>query len=197
MQLAGGRELLADVVAWTVAFPYAAMYRLRGQASLGRMAPELPEEEVQSVLASNHAPLAVTQRISSLLLEARQQGLISDYVQMQLDQYVARLIDWLGGCERIHNTPLPFAYVVHLRRALIAYCFTLPFALLEPFGWLTIPVTLLIAYVMYGIEEIGVEIEDPFDVDDNDLPLEQICQSIEENLKGLLAESSAASLRSL
>jgi putative membrane protein len=187
VQLTASRELVTDVIQWTIAFPYAAMYRLRGQSSLGPAAADLPEEEVQSVVASNHAALAVSQRISSLLLEARQQGLISDYVQMSIDQYVARLVDSLGGCERIHNTPLPFAYVVHLRRALIAYCFTLPFALLEPFGWLTVPVTLLIGYTLYGIEEIGVEIEDPFGQDDNDLPLDQICQRIETNLKGLLA----------
>ena len=153
---------------------------------LGPIRGELPEDEVQSVLESDHVPLAVSQRISSLLLEARQQGLISDYVQMTIDQHVARLIDSLGSCERIHNTPLPFAYVVHLRRALIAYCFTLPFALLDSFEWGTIPATLLIAYLMYGIEEIGVEIADPFGNDDNDLPLEDLCQRIEGNLKGLL-----------
>jgi putative membrane protein len=136
--------------------------------------------------------LAVSQRISSLLLETRQQGLISDYVQIALDQYVARLVDSLGSCERIHTTPLPFAYVVHLRRGLIAYCFTLPFALLEPFNWVTIAATLLISYLMYGIEEIGVQIEDPFGSDDNDLPLEELCQKIEVQLKGLLPSESFA-----
>jgi predicted membrane chloride channel (bestrophin family) len=31
-----------------------------------------------------------------------------------------------------------------------------------------------------------VEIEDPFGSDDNDLPLERICATIEANLRGLL-----------
>lgn len=75
------------------------------------------------------------------------------------------LIDYIGGCERIHATPLPYAYTVHLRRALIVYCFTLPFALVSKFGWDTIPCVLLISYVLFGIEEIGVEIEDPFGTD--------------------------------
>ena len=84
---------------------------------------------------------------------------------------------------RAHTqTPLPFAYVVHLRRALILYCVTLPFALIEAYGWSTVVDTLLIAYTLFGIEEIGVEIEDPFGEDDNDLPLEQICGTIERNL---------------
>ena len=37
----------------------------------------------------------------------------------------------LGGCERIHATPLPFAYAVHLRRSLVLFCCSLPFTLLS------------------------------------------------------------------
>jgi putative membrane protein len=75
--------------------------------------------------------------------------------------------------------------VVHLRRALILYCMTLPFALLEPFhGW-AVPATLMLAYTFLGIEEIGVEIEDPFGEDENDLPLETFCETIEKNLRAL------------
>jgi putative membrane protein len=47
---------------------------------------------------------------------------------------------------------------------------------------------LLIAYTLFGIEEIGVQIEDPFGADDNDLPLEDICTKIEANLRMLLGE---------
>ena len=89
----------------------------------------------------------------------------------------------MGGCERIHKTPLPFAYVVHLRRALVIYCFSLPFALVDLFDWkwAVILDTMFMSYVYFGIEEIGVEIEDPFGVDENDLPLEEICASISRN----------------
>ena len=48
--------------------------------------------------------------------------------------------------------------------------------------------TLMISYVLFGIEEIGVEIEDPFGSDVNDLPLEKICGMIEDNLREI-AES--------
>lgn len=193
VQLTASRDLATEVISWTIAFPYATMYRLRGKAGLGPAAGMLDEEEVQSVLSSGHAPVAVSQRLSGLLLEARQQGLISDYVQMSLDQFVTRLTDSLGGCERIHTTPLPFAYMVHLRRALIIYCFTLPLALLDSYGWLTVPVTLLVAYLMFGIEEIGVQIEDPFGEGDNDLPLDLLCQKIDENLTGLLPAPATVS----
>ena len=95
----------------------------------------------------------------------------------------------LGVVNEFMRTPLPFAYVVHLRRALIFYCITLPFALVETFAWpwAAVVATFFLAYVYFGIEEIGVEIENPFGSDDNDLPLEAICESIHRNTQGLLS----------
>jgi len=52
----------------------------------------------------------------------------------------------------------------------------------ESFGWSTVLDVLLVSYTFFGIEEIGVEIEGPYGLDDNDLPLEEICETIEHNL---------------
>jgi putative membrane protein len=180
--LARDPVLFTTLVRWTIAWPWSTMHSLRNQRGLGPIAAELPPHEAEEVLAAQHVPLTIATRISALLDEAKRKGLISDYVQMTLDQNVQLLVDYMGACERIHRTPLPFAYVVHLRRALILYCFSLPFALLEPFRWGTVVATLLVAYTFFGIEEIGVEIEDPFGTDDNDLPLERICTTIQGNL---------------
>jgi len=186
--LASDPHLAARAIAWTIAFPYATMQHLRGEDDLGPISIALPTNEVGAVQASSHPPLAVARLITLQLVEAKKRGLISDYLLLSLDQNVQLLIDYMGGCERIHKTPLPFAYVVHLRRALIAYCFTLPFALLDQFEWGTIAAVLLIAYTLFGIEEIGVQIEDPFGSDDNDLPLKDICSTIEANLRMFLCE---------
>ncbi|NBD10483.1 bestrophin family protein [Corallococcus silvisoli] len=185
----GPTPLFAPLVRWTATFPFATAAWLRGQQRhLGSQADLLPPSDVQQTLAGQHVPLAVARRMTAVLDEGRKQGLYPEYVQMQLDQNVQLLIDYLGGCERIHKTPMPFAYMVHLRRALILYCFTLPFALVDTFGWVTVLATFLVAYVFFGIEEIGVEIEDPFGVDDNDLPLDSICQGIQSTLLAFLPE---------
>lgn len=189
--LRGQPALLSALTNWTIAFAYSSMHALRGTKEIGPVASRLPRREVEGILAAQHAPTAIALRISHLIVDARNAGHISDYVAVMLDNNVQLLVDYLGSCERIHKTPLPFAYVVHLRRALILYCITLPFALIESYGWSTIIDTLLIAYIFFGIEEIGVEIEDPFGVDDNDLPLEQLCNTIESNLLALLNESRA------
>ncbi len=176
------RELLGRLVMWTAAYPWAVAHSLRSESGLGAMEDIVPDAEREAAIGAQHPPLHVAQHMTSCLVEARDKGYISDFVMMTLDQNVQLLIDYLGGCERIRKTPLPFAYVVHLRRALVLYCFTLPFAIVDLFGWYAIGNTMLVAFVFFGIEEIGVEIEGPFGYDANDLPMEDISATIQRNL---------------
>ena len=179
-------ELQRDLILWTASFPYAAMSALRGTRALAPSSSNLRPQETEQVLAAQHMPLAVARKISAAAIAARDRGALSDQMLMSIDQNVNLLIDYIGGCERIHRTPIPFAYMVHLRRALILYCFTLQFVLVEPLHWWTVAGTFLLAFVFFGVEEIGVEIEDPFGFDENDLPLERFCQTIEANLLAVL-----------
>ena len=185
VHLRGDPELMDHVIRWTGIFPYAVKNVLRGADGLGPIAETLPRAELEWVLRSEHPPLSIATRITARLVKARDRGLISDITLASLDRNVQLLVDYLGGCERINSTPLPFAYMVHLRRVIIVYCFTLPFALVESFGWLTIAASLGVAYTLFGIEEIGVEIENPFGNDANDLALEELCAKIARNLLAL------------
>ena len=177
-----------EIVRWTIAFAYSCMHRLRHTPGLDEVAARLGDEAAVAA-AAEHVPLEISRRISVLLRQARDRELLSDFVMLDIDRNVQLLIDYIGGCERIHRTPLPFAYMVHLRRAIIVYTYTLPFALYKDFGWITIIATFLVAYLFYGVEEIGVTIEDPFEKEDNDLPLEQICITIDRNLSALIEEA--------
>jgi ion channel-forming bestrophin family protein len=185
VHLRGEPELLERLTRWTALFPWASMSVLRGDENLGPLVAELTPEERTASDEAQHPALYVAQQMTAVTVEARDRGLISDWVQLALDQNVQLLVGYLGGCERIRKTPLPFAYVVHLRRALMIYCLTLPFALVETFGWFTILDVLLVTYTFLGIEEIGVEIEGPFGNDDNDLPMQEICETITKNLYAL------------
>jgi putative membrane protein len=182
--------LLLTLTRWTAIFPWAVMSTLRGESNLGPVLEKMPLHEIEATRTAQHLALLSAQRMTDCLLQARQRGLITDIVQMSLDANIQQLVDYLGGCERIRKTPLPFAYVVHLRRALIIYCFTLPFALVETFGWFTVLDVLFVSYIFFGIEEIGVEIEGPFGNDANDLPLQDICETIQNNIYALAGMKS-------
>lgn len=183
--LSADAELANSVIRWTSAFAFATMNRLRGSNSIGAARQGLPAGDVSMIEKSGHVPLAVARRLTSLLSEAQRRGLIDAIHLRSLDLNIQALVDYCGACERIRSTPAPFGYVVHLRRALFLYCLTLPLALVKNYGWETIPVTLGISYIMFGIEEIGVEIENPFEQMINDLPLESICATVDGDLSAM------------
>lgn len=187
--------LVEAIILWGIAFSHATMNSLRGERRLGPSAARLPQDNVAKVLAAPHVPTAVALRISDELAGAWKSGCTSDRIATSIESNVQFLVDCLGGCERIQNTPLPFAYVAHLRLALFLYCATLPFALVEIFGWTTVLDTLLIVYILFGIEEIGVEVENPFGHDYNDLPLDELCGTIERELLALIQDRCRAELQ--
>ena len=178
-------HVLEALLLWTATFPYAAMNSLRNIRSLGPLEKRLPPTAVADVLASTHLPMAVASQISLLLMSKRRDGTFAERVIVYADGMVGSMVNQIGECERIQKTPLPFAYVVHLRRALVLYLATMPFVLVDSFGWLTILCMLLISYILLGIEEIGVEIENPFGTDHNDLPMEGLCATIERDVLGV------------
>lgn len=183
-------KLADQCIRWTVGFAFATMHRLRGTASIGPARTGLPGEEVIAVENLQHVPLGVARKLTSLLTDAHHRGVIDGMQLRSLDQNIQLLVDYCGACERIRSTPAPYGYVVHLRRALIVYCLTLPLALIQRFGWETIVATLIISYILFGVEELGVEIENPFEIGINDLPLEAICATIDVNLGELLRSES-------
>lgn len=176
VHVAHNPERLARVVRLTQAFPAASMATLRHKIFVPA---NLEADDLDSIQQRNHIPTAICQRITWHLEQERKAGNIADIVFTSVDNNNQLLVDIIGACERIHKTPLPFAYVIHLRRALVLYCTSLPVALVNTFGWWTILVVFMLTYVLLGIEEIGVEIEDPFEGDDNDLPLERITDGIQ------------------
>ncbi len=182
MLLATEPALVAQLTEWTVAFAWTTRHRLVDESALGPTC-ELAAEAQAQALAVAHPPLFCATQLTAVVGRAHAQQLVSDIQQQMLDAEINALVDHLGGCERIEQTPLPFAYAVHLRRSLVLYCGSLPFALVSLFHEWTALVSLIVSYILIGIEEIGTEIEGPFGRHDNDLPLDAICTRLEANLR--------------
>ncbi|THY96344.1 membrane protein [Aureobasidium pullulans] len=91
---------------------------------------------------------------------------------------IGSLADVLTGTERVLNTPLPIAYTISISQITWAYVLVLPFQLYNYLHWVTIPGTMLAAYIILGLSKIGTEIENPFGNDVNDLPLDDYCREL-------------------
>lgn len=83
----------------------------------------------------------------------------------RLGDHVNTLADAAGACSRITNTPVPLSYSRHTSRFLTIWLGSLSFVLTSTIGTpLTLPVVVLICWMLLGIEELGHLIEQPFKV---------------------------------
>ena len=103
-----------------------------------------------------------------------------------VSQNLERMVDILGACERILKTPIPYSYSMFMKKFIFLYVVTLPLGFVNTFGWWAVPVVMLVFYILVSVELIAEEIEDPFGVDDNDLPLDGMAQTIRANTDEIL-----------
>lgn len=161
-----------------------ALRRERDLAALGALVTDA-ERAALEPLASR--PTVVATWITARLVAQVDAGRMTEQRLQACDANLTALVDALGGCQRIANTPIPFAYAQHIKTFVLLFCFTAPFAMVDTMRWLTPAVAGLLAFALFGIDEIGVEIEDPFGYDDNDLPMDDIGKTIERDTAEIVA----------
>lgn len=93
------------------------------------------------------------------------------------------------GCERIANTPVPFAYALILQRTVYLFCTLLPLALVSDLHLMTPFVSAFISYAFLSWDSIAEEMEHPFGTHPNNLALNAICTTIERNLMDITGQS--------
>lgn len=166
---------------WLIAFIRTCKVHLRKDGDLAaELQGVLNPVELQSLLRSPHAPNYCMQVITTII---GQSGIDSRFVS-KMDSNMSMVVDAVAACERILNTPIPLSYTRHTGRFLILWLFLLPFALWAPCGWTMVPVVALISFVLLGIEEIGVQIEEPFSI----LALDGLGKRAELKIRALLSE---------
>jgi putative membrane protein len=182
----------ASIVRRTAAFAHVTRRSLRDERSLPEVAELLGEDEARRIAEAEHMPSFVIGTIADLLRQARDGLGLDPFAFLQIDRDRALLVDHLGGCERILGAPLPLAYSIHIRRFIFLYLATLPFALLEAVDWLTPLIVFLVAYPILSLDQIGIELQNPFNTQNmGHLPLDQITAKLESNLLALLEEATA------
>jgi putative membrane protein len=188
---AGWRERF---VKWAAVFPHIARCSLRGEQPSPEVTELVGKASADQIAASAHMPSFVAMRLADLLREACDRYDMDRFAFMQIDRERAALIDHIGACERILKTPLPLVYAIKIRRFIALFLLTLPFALLHRINgdWLIPLITMLVAYPLISLDQIGIELQNPFAVANlSHLPLGDITATIERNLLGLLEAKRA------
>jgi putative membrane protein len=171
-----------------IGFVHALRHHLRDTDPFDTLGRVLPEDEVAKLKGEVNVPVAILQRLGGLVVEARRKHWIHPLHVPVIEGSLTGLTDIMGACERIKSTPIPYSYTVLMHRIVAVYCSLLPFGLAESIKWLTPVVVLFISYALFGLDAVGDEVEQPFGMDPNDLPLSTISRNIERNLRQRIGE---------
>jgi putative membrane protein len=155
----------------------------------------LSEEERQFILSKKNRAVQIIAVQTDQLRQLNEQGVISDYNYLAVQNQFKELYDQQGKCERIKNFLYPRQY------ATINIFFTNAFVMLLPFGflnefskigmnyiWFTIPFSVLTGWVFLVLQQIGESTENPFEGNANDVSITQMSRNIEIDMRDMLGE---------
>lgn len=163
----------------------------------------LDDEDVRSFLSASDLQLvtgqsnmthALLHRQLTTLTELSDAGRLEPRRLQSLDETLRGLIDVQGGCERIQKTPFPRGYGFIAERLIVCFGVLLPLGLVEPLGWLAVPLSLLVNLAFTLINEVGRVLETPFTLFWPALPLSALSKTIEINLRDRLGETDVPPL---
>ncbi|XJJ60605.1 bestrophin family protein [Novosphingobium sp. BL-8H] len=126
--------------------------------------------------------------IGHRFLVLAEEGRIGPIHHSLIEEQLHLLAQVQAGCERIALTPVPFSYSLLLHRTAYIFCLVLPFALAGSLGWWTLLPVLLVSYTFFGLDALGDQLEDPFGLEPNDLPLAAMARTVEREMLCALAE---------
>jgi putative membrane protein len=166
-------------------YVYAMKGHLRGKVNLSEI-EDTDNLPVEALSQAKHIPNMIASSIYAHVVHMYQQKFISGEQLIILDKEIKAFTDIVGACERIKNTPIPYSYSMFMKKFIFIYTMTMPLGFITTFAYWTIPIVMFVFYILVSIELIAEEIEDPFGLDSNDLPMEEMSLRIKHNVREIL-----------
>ncbi|MES2515533.1 MAG: bestrophin family ion channel [Bacteroidota bacterium] len=170
-----------ELRALIINYVYSAKNHLRNKYVQDEFVP-LEKISLSSFADATHKPNLIAKALYTKIYDLQQRKVLSSEHLWILNEELKSFTDNIGACERIKNTPIPYSYNIFLKKMIFLYIMSLPIFFGSEFRYTTVPITVIVLYVFASIELIAEEIEDPFGEDDNDLPLDDICGRIKNNI---------------
>ncbi|GAB4814212.1 hypothetical protein N2152v2_001258 [Parachlorella kessleri] len=172
--------LVRAVGRWAAVLAASTFAYIRGDGSYWVHTENmLSPEELQWLKTREQPPFAALLVISGLVKRAR----LDSWQRAQIEQAISEFDLLVGAAERISRQPIPLAYTRMASRYLIVFVTFLPFAFWSLFGWVTIPIMATLTFLLVGLENIGIQIEEPYTV----LPLHRFSVGIKRGVELTLA----------
>jgi putative membrane protein len=181
-------EMKRRLLMLQIGYVHALRNHLRGNPPWEDLAGFVPEEDIQRLRTHNNVPLAIQQNMATIVARCHQLGWIDSMRWVALDRTLTALMDGQGASERIKNTPMPRQYDLFIRLFINVYCVLLPLGMVASLQLLTPVGSTLVGFMFLALDQIGRDLELPFEDRPHDISLTAISRTIEINLKQMLGE---------
>jgi putative membrane protein len=172
-----------------IAYVNALRCQLRGQQPWADLAAFLNANEVESLRGKAQVAVEIQQRIANALRECFDRGWIDTIRWAAVEETLVALANSQGSAERIKNTPLPRQYDLLPQVFTLLYCVFLPLGIVADLGLLTPIGSSFIGLILLVWDQTGRSLENPFENEENDVPLTSICRNAEISLRQQLGET--------
>lgn len=171
-----------------IAWCYALGQYLRKVEITSMIKDFIAPDEFHSISKKQHIPLALLDLQSEDLRQLSKNTQLNAYQQVQIDSTLVRLTASMGKAERIKNTVFPRTYRNVLHFFIYIFLGLLSLSLEDIYGFLEIPLLVLISIPFFMLEKIAFTIQDPFENRPTDTAMTSIARAIEINIKEILNE---------
>ncbi|KAL1527083.1 hypothetical protein AB1Y20_015766 [Prymnesium parvum] len=139
----------------------------------------LPEAEAKWMSTQRSRPVQLIGQLRRVMYSQYRAGNLPVHVHRKLEEDLRALDLVLGGCERLFSSPVPPTMARHIVRSLVLWLFGLPWLLAGTMNRVVLSLWIFVtSYIFVGIEEVGVQVEQPFEI----VPMTQLCNVVMANL---------------
>jgi ion channel-forming bestrophin family protein len=157
----------------------------------------LEPDEAAYVLGKKNRATHIIALQSRELRELASRGALTELRQIEMEQRLAEFYNDQGRCERIKNFPYPRQFATLNLFFTWLFIFLVPFGMLQEFQklgdsyvWMTLPASVIVAWVFHTMDKIGEISENPFEGSPNDVPITALSRTIEIDLREMLDEEN-------
>ena len=158
--------------------------------------PFLSEEERVEILRRKNRATHIIHLQSQELRKQKEIGHIDPLDYVEIENQLVQLFEHQGKCERIKNFPYPRQFATINQMFMRLFASLIPFGMLNEFQklgdymvWLTIPFSVVVAWIFLAMEKVGENTENPFEGNANDVPITALSRTIEIDLREMLGET--------
>lgn len=169
-----------------IGFVHALRNRLRGTPPWDELEGLIAQPEIERLRNRSNVPLAIQQNIAATIADCYRRGWLENIGWVSLDKTLSALMDSQGASERIKYTPIPLLYDFFIRWFTRLYCLLLPLGMVGSLGILTPLGSSFVGFIFLTLDQIGRDLEAPFENLPNDVPLTAISRTIEIDLKQMI-----------